>query len=106
MTKKAMLGTFMGAAIVLASGLAVADDEFDVSAGKGTVTVVAKGAWHVNKEYPWKVIAGDTKIDKSKFTLTEKSASVSGVPAGVVHVKGAMCEGTSCKTFTKDVTVQ
>jgi hypothetical protein len=83
-----------------------AEEQFDVSVAGGKVVVTTKGAWHINKEYPWKLVAGDAKLDKSKFTLDEKSASVSGAPKGAAHLKGAVCSGPTCLPFEKDVTVQ
>jgi hypothetical protein len=83
-----------------------AEEEFDVSVAGGKVTVTTKGPWHINKEYPWKVVAGAAKLDKSKFALDEKSASVAGVPKGAAKLKGAVCSGATCKPFEKDVTVQ
>jgi hypothetical protein len=83
-----------------------AEEEFDVSVAGGKVTVTTKGPWHINKEYPWKVTAGDSKLDKSKFALDEKSASIAGVPKGPAHLKGAVCSGATCKPFEKDVTIQ
>jgi hypothetical protein len=85
---------------------AQAEEEFDVSVVAGKVSVVTKGPWHINKDYPWKVVAGDAKIDKSKFALEEKSASVGGVPKGPAKLKGAVCSGATCKPFEKDVTIQ
>ena len=83
-----------------------ADDELDVAVSGNSVTVTAKGHWHINKDYPWKLTSGDTKLDKSKFTLTETTASVSGVPKGPAKVKGAVCSGDQCKNFEKAVTIQ
>ncbi len=83
-----------------------AEDEFDVSVAGGKLTVTTKGPWHINKDYPWKVVAGAAKLDKSKFALDEKSASVGGVPEGPVQLKGAVCSGVTCKPFEKDITVQ
>src|SRR5947207_2737769 len=94
------------AAVFVVPASAGADQEFDVTSGGGKVTVVVKGNWHINKEYPWKLIVGDTKIDKSKFTLGEKEASVTGAPKGAGKLKGAICSGDTCKPFEKDVTVQ
>jgi hypothetical protein len=83
-----------------------AEEQFDVSIAGGKVTVTTKGPWHINKEYPWKLVAGDAKMDKSKFALEEKSASVTGVPKGQAKLKGAVCSGPTCLPFEKDVTVQ
>jgi hypothetical protein len=80
-------------------------DEFEVRVSKGQVTVVAKGEWHINQEFPWKLTVGDTKLDKSKFTLTEKNATVSDAPAGAGKLKGAVCSHDSCHTLEREVTV-
>ena len=83
-----------------------AEEEFDVSVAAGKVTVTTKGPWHINKEYPWKIVSGDAKLDKSKFSLEEKSASVPSVPKGKAILKGAVCSGATCKPFEKDVVIQ
>jgi hypothetical protein len=105
--------TFAGIAIALsfvAAGVtlttaASAEDEFDVAVSGNAITVTTKGSWHINKDYPWKVVQGDSKLDKSKFDLGEKSAKVSGAPKGKNVVKGAVCSGDSCKTFEKEVKI-
>ena len=82
--------TFAGLAIALSlasagltlSTAASAEDEFDVAVAGNAITVTTKGSWHINKDYPWKVVQGDSKLDKSKFDLSEKSAKVSGAPKG------------------------
>ena len=86
-------------------GPARADDEFDLTVTKGQVTVTAKGDWHINKDYPWKLVVGDTKLDKSKFTLAEKTASVSNAPKGTGKLKGAVCSKDQCHTLEKEVTI-
>jgi len=99
--------SFMVALATLApTSAARAEEEFDLSVAGGKVTITTKGPWHINKEYPWKVTAGDAKLDKSKFALEEKSASIAGVPKGQVKLKGAVCSGATCKPFEKDFTVQ
>ena len=87
------------------SGTARADNEYDVTAANGKVTVHAKGNWHINKDYPWKLVAGSNTIDKSKFTLAEKEATVSGAPKGAATLKGAICSGDTCKPFSAQVNV-
>jgi hypothetical protein len=106
MRMKLILGT--AAALMLSlTTLAFAEDEFDLSVSNGTVQVTTKGSWHVNKDYPWKLVAGDTKLDKTKFEFTEKTAklSLSSAPKGPAKLKGAVCSGDQCKNFEKDVTV-
>src|SRR5580704_8479551 len=90
------LSFFVAVAISTPARVAHAEDEFDVSVAGGKVTVTTKGPWHINKEYPWKLIAGDAKLDKSKFALEEKSASVAGAPKGQAKLKGAVCSGATC----------
>jgi hypothetical protein len=84
---------------------AQADDAFDVSVAGGKVTITTKGAWHINKDYPWKITVGDQKLDKSKFSIDEHSASVAA-PKGAAKLKGAVCSGPTCLPFEKDITVQ
>jgi hypothetical protein len=95
-----------GVAIALCAHLAAADEQFDVTAAKGEITVVAKGHWHVNKDYPWKVVSGEKTFDKAKFSFTETSAKLSGVPQGTAKLKGAVCDGPQCVPFSKDISVQ
>jgi hypothetical protein len=83
-----------------------ADNEFDVSIAKGLITVTAHSGWHINKDFPWKLVIGDTKIDKAKFNLAETTATVSDPPKGAGKLKGAVCSKDQCHTFEKDVTVQ
>jgi hypothetical protein len=93
------------AAAALFVQVASADEQFDVTGGKGEVTVQAKGHWHVNKDYPWKAVVGDKTFDKSKFSFTETSAKLSGVPQGKAQLKGAVCDGPQCMPFTKEVQI-
>ncbi|HZU85019.1 MAG TPA: hypothetical protein VE987_18940, partial [Polyangiaceae bacterium] len=74
-----------------ASPPAMADAEFDVNVGKGQVTVTTHSGWHINKDYPWKLVVGDAKLDKSKFNLAETTATLSGAPKGTGKLKGAVC---------------
>jgi len=82
-----------------------AEDEFDVSVSGGKVVVSVKGAWHINKEYPWRLVIGETKLDKSKFTLSNDSATVEA-PKGVGKLKGGVCNGDQCLRLEKAVTIQ
>ena len=100
-----VLSILAAASIALGVHLASADEQFDVTAGKGEITLTTKGHWHVNKEYPWRVVAGDKTIDKSKFSLTETSAKITGLPQGAAKLKGAVCDGPQCMPFAKDITV-
>jgi len=102
----ATLGMGLLVSILSIGAPARADTEFDVNVSGGKVVVTAKGQWHINKDYPWKLISGDQKLDKSKFAFTETSATLNGAPKGAGKLKGAVCSGDQCKPFEKDVTVQ
>lgn len=86
--------------------LAAAEEEFDLTVANGEIALVTKGHWHVNKDYPWKVDAGGTTFDKSKFLFTETSAKLTGVPHGTAKLKGAVCNGPQCMPFSKEINVQ
>jgi hypothetical protein len=64
-----------------------------------------KTGWHVNKEYPWKLVSGDTKLDKTHFSLTETAAVISDAPSGPAKLKGAVCSGDQCRTFEESVVI-
>ena len=85
---------------------AFAETEFEVSVAAGQVTVTAHPGWHINKEYPWKLIAGDTKLDKSKFNLAETTATLTGAPKGSATLKGAVCSADQCHSFQKELTIK
>jgi hypothetical protein len=84
---------------------AVADDEFDVTTASGRVTVTARSGWHINKDYPWKLVVGDTSLDKAKFALAGTTAVVDGAPKGAGFLKGAVCSADQCHAFKKEVTI-
>ena len=96
----------MAVAVMVVATQARAEDEFDVRVSKGAVEVVTKAGWHVNKEAPWKAIAGGTTFDKSKWSLGESNAKVSGLPTGEVKLKIYVCSGDKCKNAEKSVSVQ
>lgn len=104
------LGSFVAmAAACFALSMATdarADAEFTATAGKGTIEVTGTGPWHVNKEAPWKATAGGTTLGKDKWTLTDHSAKITGVPAGDVKVKVYVCNGDQCKNAEVTVTVK
>ena len=98
----------MAAALVAFSTAtdARADEEFTATAGKGSIEVKGNGHWHINKDAPWKATVGDTTLGKEKWTLSEGSAKISGVPAGDAKVKVFVCNGGSCKNTEVTVKVQ
>ena len=104
------LGSFvaMAAALVALTTAtdARADEEFTATAGKGSIEVKGNGHWHINKEAPWKATVGTTTLAKDKWTLSDGSAKVSGVPAGDAKVKVYVCNGDQCKNAEVTVKVQ
>jgi hypothetical protein len=104
------LGSFiaMAAACVALSTAtdARADTEFTATAGKGSIEVKGNGGWHINKEAPWKATSGGTTLAKDKWTLSDASAKVTGVPAGDAKVKVYVCNGDQCKNAEVTVKVQ
>ena len=100
-----LIGLSATLALAFVAPTAKADNEFEVSVSKGQVVVTAKGDWHINQEFPWKVVVGDTKLDKTKFTLAEKTATITNAPSGEGKVKGAVCSHDSCHTLEKQVTI-
>ncbi len=100
----AALALAVGALTLAATALA--DETHDTAVAPKTVSVSAKSGWHVNKDYPWKLVsASGAKLDKAHFTLSETSASISDAPAGPAKIKGAVCSGDQCRTFEEDVVV-
>jgi hypothetical protein len=99
--RSVFIGLLASAALVTA-GRAQADDEFDVSVKPGRVVVTAKGKWHINKEYPWKLTMGETKI--AKFELSEHSATAEA-PKGAGKLKGGVCNGDQCRMFSVAVDI-
>lgn len=88
--------------LVVAVGAGAAS-EYSVASSGGKVTVTATAPWHINEDFPWKAKCGGTTLDKSKFTLSKTSASVSG-GSGTCELKGAVCSGPQCMPFTTNVT--
>lgn len=97
---------FASAVFLTFASVARADEEFDVSVAGATVKVATKPGWHINQEYPWKLVWGDKKIDKSQFKLSEHAATVEA-PKGTGKLRGAVCYGEAqCKPFETTVTVK
>jgi hypothetical protein len=94
--------TLIGFAALVTSSAARADDDFDVKVLPGKVMIVAKGKWHINKDYPWALVAGEKKV--TNFTLEEKSASIAA-PKGAANVKGGICNGDQCRMLKVAVDV-
>jgi hypothetical protein len=87
------------------SATAIADETHDIAVAPKTVNVNVKAGWHVNKDYPWKLVSGDLKLDKTHFSFTETTASIIDAPPGKAKVKGAVCSGDQCRTFEEEVVV-
>ena len=90
--------------LLVAFGASAGGENYSVASGGGKVTVTPKGAWHINKDFPWKLKCGGTTLDKSKFSLSETSASVSG-GSGACELKGALCSGDKCEPFSANVSL-
>jgi hypothetical protein len=91
---------------VASTARAEGDEGFDLTVDKGQVTVTAKPEWHINQDYPWKFVIGDVKVDKSKFALTEKTATLADAPKGTGRLRGAVCSKDVCKMLEKEITVR
>jgi hypothetical protein len=98
------LVTLIGFAALVSSSAARADEDFDVKVAPGKVTILAKGKWHINKDYPWSLVAGEKKIGPTNFKLEEKTAAVEA-PKGAANLKGGICNGDQCRMFKVAVDV-
>jgi hypothetical protein len=90
---------------LIAGRPAGAEEEFNVAVSGGRVVVTTKGKWHINKDYPWRLTIGGSKIEKDKFALSDASASVEA-PKGEGKLKGGVCNGDQCLRLEKTVTIQ
>jgi polyisoprenoid-binding protein YceI len=119
-------------AIVAFAGAAFAGDKYDLkvsnASGKAgakataTVTVKPKGDFHVNLEYPHKLIltpaegvsvekaklvAADAKVSKDEISFTIAATAVAaGKKTIEAELKSAVCSADSCMPFTEKVTIQ
>ena len=102
------VGVLAFAALVTTFGTSAQADEdgFDLTVDKGQVTVTAREQWHINQDFPWKLVIGDVKVDKSKFSLSEKTATVSDAPKGTGKLRGAVCSKDACKMLEREVTIR
>ena len=79
------------------------EEHFDLAVTKGEIKVTAKPGWHIILDYSWAVNKGSDKVKtKDDFKLEKATATVTGVPAGTVTVRGAVCSESACAPFTKD----
>jgi hypothetical protein len=102
------LGSVAFVAALLVSTLSTAaraSDEVDVRVEHGQLIVVVKGAWHINADYPWKLLVGEAKLDRSHFAFDEKTARLDAPPSGKGSLRGAVCAGGKCKSFTEEVVI-
>jgi hypothetical protein len=93
------------------AGAGDGDPPINVSVSGHTVTATTSKPWHMNPDYPWKLVVGGTKLDKTKFTIDGSSAKVDGAPSGQGTLKGCACtdpgpdtKGT-CQPFERQVTI-
>jgi hypothetical protein len=79
------------------------EEHFDLAVSTGQIKVTPKAGWHINLDYSWAIKKGSDKVKtKDDFKLDKASATVTGVPAGTVTVRGAVCSENACAPFTKD----
>ncbi len=113
---RAMIGTaglLLATAFVSTSATyatdARADGEFDIAVSGNTVTVTAHSPWHINQEFEWKVKHGHDRIQAAHFTLSESTATVSGLPSGTHKLHGAVCNTSgdhqACLPIAQEVTI-
>jgi len=105
MRMKNLTSILAAAALFAISATALADDTHDTALAPKKVSVSVKAGWHVNKEYPWKLVSGDRKLDKTHFALTETTAEIIDAPPGPAKLKGAVCSGDQCRMFEEDVVI-
>ncbi|MDI1429294.1 hypothetical protein [Polyangium sorediatum] len=127
--KKAL--SLAAVAILAFAGAAFAAEGYDlkVSAASGksgnkataTVTIKPKGAYHVNLEYPHKLIltapdgvtvekaklvAADAKISKDELSFSVvATAAAPGKRTIEAELKGAVCDEKTCLPFTEKVSI-
>lgn len=128
--KKAL--SFAAVALLAFAGLAFAGDKYDlkVSSASGkagdkataTVTVKAKGAYHVNLEYPHKLIltapdgvtvekaklvASDAKVSKEELQFTVVAVpGATGDKVIEAQLKSAVCTDDTCEPFVETVQIK
>lgn len=105
--RKALLAS-AAIAVLVAGTVAVtahAQQNFDVTVKNHQVTVTAHSGWHINQAYPWRLIIGNVKLDKSHFTLQKETASVKGAPDGSGKIRGAVCSPSNCMPFSYNVVI-
>lgn len=105
------LGSLVAAAVAVialssSTGASADSTHYTATAGKGSIEVTGKDGYHINVQAPWAAIAGSTTLGKDKWTLSEHSAKITGVPAGDVKVKLYVCSGDKCENATATVKVQ
>ncbi|MRG95269.1 hypothetical protein [Polyangium spumosum] len=127
--KKAL--SLAAVAILAFAGAAFAGDKYDLkispATGKSgekssaTITVKAKGAYHVNLEYPHKLIltapegvsvekaklvASDAKVSKEELSFTVvATSSAPGKKVIEAQLKGAVCTESTCEPFVETVKI-
>jgi len=118
-------------AIVAFAGVAFAGDKYDLKVSKASakagekatavVTVKAKGAYHVNLEYPHKLIltapdgvtvekaklvASDAKVSKEELQFSVVATSAApGTKTIEAQLKGAVCTDSTCEPFVETVSI-
>lgn len=102
---KNLAASLAAAALFALSVTALADETHDIVVAPKGMSLSTKAGWHVNKEYPWKLVSGDKKLDKTHFSFTETTASIADAPPGRAKIKGAVCSGDQCRTFEEEIVI-
>jgi hypothetical protein len=98
----AIVAVALGAMVPLRAN---ASDEVEVRVERGQLVVRVRGDWHINPDYPWKLSVGDAKFDRTRFVFDEKTARLDAPPSGSGAVRGGVCAGDRCKSFTEAITI-
>lgn len=85
---------------------AYAEEEFDLATAHGKIVLTTKGEWHVNPEYPWTLTIDGKKVEKARFDFDKAKGFVRvEAPPGEGTLRGGVCNGGQCRSFTKAVKV-
>lgn len=76
---------------------------FTIQVSPSTVKVIPAGGWHINQEYPWKIVMSDKSV--GSFVLKWNGAEATKLKRGHGIVKGGMCNANTCVSFSRDVEI-
>lgn len=92
-------------AIVAALVLSIAGSStpYTVQTSPSTVTVMPAGGWHLNEDYPWRIVTSDSK--QRGFVLKWNSATATGLTKGPATLRGGVCNANTCVSITRIVVI-